>query len=620
MSLRSALVLLLPAWLLAADWTFPFTPDCGMVNVKDYGAVGDGVADDTEAIRAAIKDTIDRSRYRHNAFVYLPKGTYKVSGPIEGRVGGKGTWSAGWRSMMLLMGESRSGTVIKLADGTPGYDDPQKPRWVIACGSESDGKDNESGGGNRAFRHGFVNFTVDVGKDNPGAIAIDFIASNRGTVECVDLRAPAGSGAIGIAMDRNWPGPAFIGDVRIEGFDVGLSLRHHYQYGMTIEGLTLRGQRKVGVSTDNNMLAMRRVDYEGSVPFYRGNKGSSFISLLDSKLVGKDATGPALVSEGFVNLRRVEISGFTLALDDTSKANRDLAMPTTKDPISHDQGATFAPEGTARALDLPIEDAPFIRPADPGDWTPGGATGASLQAAIDAGAEYLYIQGAVTLDQPLIVRNRVKLILGLSAQLKGLGGQVAVRIEDGQAKDVVFDQIFVDGIIENASSRGFTLRHGDLGGFRGTGTGGRSHIVDVIGKGYDIHPGHTFWARQLNAEFGNEPLFTNAGTSVILGFKMESSTRNDAKGETGTPSLVNKDGGRLELFAGLLYTLGSKKEHSPIVPAFTNTKGSIALSWRHNGIPDTWYRQILRIGDGEGETFTRDQIKHNGLALLSDQR
>lgn len=619
MLLRVAIALI-PTWIMAADWTFPFTPDCGMVNVKDYGAVGDGVADDTEAIRAAIKDTIDRARYRHNPFVYLPKGTYKVSGPVEGRVGGKGTWSAGWRSMMLLMGESRTGTVIKLADGAPGYDDPKKPKWVVACGSESDGKDNESGGGNRAFRHGFVNFTVDVGKDNPGAIAIDFIASNRGTVECVDLRAPEGSGATAIAMDRNWPGPAFIGDVRIEGFEVGLSLKGHYQYGMTIEGLTLRGQRKVGVYTDNNMLAMRRIDYEGAMPFYRGNKGSSFISLLDSRLVGSGTTEPALVSEGFVNLRRVEVSGFPLVLDDISKANRDLATPKTKEPISHDQGPTFAPDGKPKPLDLPIEDAPFIRPTDPKNWTPGGTTGASLQAAIDAGAEYIYIQGGLTLDQPLIVRNKVKLILGLSAHLKGLNDTVAVRIEDGPAKDVVFDQIYVDGTIENASSRGFTLRHGDLGGFIGSGQGGRSHIVDVIGKGYDIRPGHSFWARQLNAEFGNAPLFTNAGTSFILGFKMESSTRNDAKGETGTPSLVNKDGGKLELFAGLLYTLGSKKEHSPIVPAFTNTKGTIALSWRHNGIPDTWYRQILKIGDGEGEIFTRDQIKNNGLALLSDER
>ncbi|KAI0724043.1 exo-beta-1,3-glucanase [Cerioporus squamosus] len=57
-------------------------------NVKDYGAVGDGVADDTAAINAAISDgtrcgggSCD-STTTEPAVVYFPKGTYKVSSPI----------------------------------------------------------------------------------------------------------------------------------------------------------------------------------------------------------------------------------------------------------------------------------------------------------------------------------------------------------------------------------------------------------------------------------------------------------------------------------------------------------------------------------------------------------
>ncbi|GEM_PF-2713216 len=47
-----------------------------VVNVKNYGAKGDGVTDDTAAINAAVSSA-------NNVHVYLPPGTYKVSAPIK---------------------------------------------------------------------------------------------------------------------------------------------------------------------------------------------------------------------------------------------------------------------------------------------------------------------------------------------------------------------------------------------------------------------------------------------------------------------------------------------------------------------------------------------------------
>jgi len=601
--------------LVAAEWEFTPPPGAELVNVKDYGAVGDGAADDTAAISKAIAANIDASRYRANRFIFLPKGTYKVSGPIEGRVSTEG-WSAGWRSMLLLVGESRRGTVIRLADQAAGYGDPAKPKWVLACGSEGDNRSNQSGGGNRAFRHAFLNFTVDVGAGNPGAIAIDFIASNRGCIEGVTIRAPEGSGHTGIGMTRAWPGPAYVGDVSIEGFACGMRL-DQYQYGMTFEGITMRGQREAGIANTNNMLAMRKIDFVGNVPFYRAAGGHSFLSLLDSTLTGK--SGAAISTGGYVNLRRVTCTGFEQIIDDTSKANKDLAATpgTPTVVVSHDLGQTF---GTVKGLDLPIEDAPYLRPGKGDVWTDGGTTRASLQAAIDGGAEWIFIRGGIELDQTLIVRGKTRLIQGLAAHLKGLGKEVAVRIEDGLAKEVVFDQIYVDGIIEQASSRTFALRHGDHGGFHATGSG-KSFVVDVIGKDYLIGSKHRFWARQLNAEFGNEPLFTNEGTSWILGFKLESSTRGDKSGSQGTPALLNRAGGRLEMFTGHLYTLGSKAEQRPAVPAFTNEKGRISLSWRLNGIPTTWYDKLLQQGAGEtAVVIGQDTVKPPGCALMTDER
>jgi hypothetical protein len=60
----------------------------GALNVRAFGAAGDGVADDTTALQAAIDSVISRGdpaavTRRANRAIYLPAGTYRVTSPLR---------------------------------------------------------------------------------------------------------------------------------------------------------------------------------------------------------------------------------------------------------------------------------------------------------------------------------------------------------------------------------------------------------------------------------------------------------------------------------------------------------------------------------------------------------
>lgn len=70
------------------------------ISVKDYGAVGNGVADDTTAIQAAID--------ANAGVIYFPSGTYNISTPLRITTG------------IVLQGESKSTSIISKTTTTSG--------------------------------------------------------------------------------------------------------------------------------------------------------------------------------------------------------------------------------------------------------------------------------------------------------------------------------------------------------------------------------------------------------------------------------------------------------------------------------------------------------------------
>ncbi len=562
----------------AAEWP-DFVPpkDAGVVNVKDYGAVGDGKTDDTEAIRKAISENIDKSRYAAPPMIWLPAGTYLVSAPIEGRQYKdlKG-WSFGWRAGFLLIGQGRTKSVLKLKDACEGYTDAAKPRYVVATGSEMNGGGaNEGGGGNQAFRHLIANLTVDVGSGNPGADGIDFIANNRGSVENVLIRAPAGSGRKGLVMDRHWPGPALIKQVEIQGFDTGISMAGHWQYSMTFEDIVLKDQAGVGIFSEHNPIFMRRLKASGSAPAVRITEGDQLLVLLDANITGTNTKGPAISTPGLVDIRGLTCTGYATVID--GRDANDVQATDAKKPTTvanwrqGHQGSVV--DGTPKPLALPIEETPLWWPKADKDWVNGGP---DLQKAIDSGAPVVYLpNGSYEVPQTIVIKGTTKKLVGFQSSIKvKKGGGPLLRIEGSGS--VIFEHLWLEGGIEHAGTGSVAFRHCDFnnldgsgGGLNATGTG-KTFIEDVIGS-VVVGQGHRLWARQINAEFGERPLqVNNGGTMWVLGFKTEA--------DPGTISL-KQTGGASEILGAILYPLHGMRGD---VPAWLIEGGRFSGGWVYN--------------------------------------
>jgi hypothetical protein len=125
--------------------------DGNLLNVRDFGATGDGTTDDSAAILAAVA-ALPMYTFPHKLItqiIYFPVGTYLVSDTIQRIVG------TVFYANVPIIGEDRNGTIIKLADNATGFTSSGSPKAVIALHSGNLlGQSNPvTGGGNEGFNN-----------------------------------------------------------------------------------------------------------------------------------------------------------------------------------------------------------------------------------------------------------------------------------------------------------------------------------------------------------------------------------------------------------------------------------------------------------------------------------
>jgi hypothetical protein len=543
---------------------YPLTPFVVDVTKSPYFAKGDGVTDVTDVLQRAIDDCTGR-----RMVVFLPTGTYLISRSLEWkkRVGERENWG-----FTTICGEHQSETILRLKNAT--FTDATQPHPMMSCG----------GFGSADWFHNYVeNMTFDVGRDNPGATALQFYSNNSGAVRDCRFIAGEGSGYVGLDLSRDMNGPLLVQNIEVVGFQKGIAAAGAVN-SQTFENITLRGQREVGLDNAGQSLSIRHLKSENSVIAIR-TYGS--VCLLDSKLTGLSGAEnvPAVINynSGRIFLRDIATSGYSKAIGDVESPDffaavrqsvnekPGLAGPVIKEYCSHPTTAPFG--GTAGSLRLEIQEPPMIPQQPVAEWANVDSFGAdptgsmdsasAIQQAIDSGAQTIFLPGSYRLTQTVIVRGAVRRIIGLGGWLDyNSETSPDLRIEDGDSPVVIEQFASINGGMEINTNRSIVLKSVsdcDLK-FTDRCAGGDLFFEDFVT--HDLHiKTQNVWARQLNVENEGTHLRNEGGKLWVLGYKTE----------RGGTLLETLNSGSSEILGNFSYTTTA----GSLAPMFVTTNSRV---------------------------------------------
>lgn len=577
-----------------------FFPADSVINVKtQYGAVGNGVTDDTAALQRAVRENVGT-----NAFLYFPAGTYLISDRLEWR--NPADTNRPWKCFLTLVGQNRQTSVIKLKNNAPGYGDANNPKAVIYTASNDFTSQNgprpgymEYGIGNEAFSNYIENLTVDTG-NNAGAIGIDYLASNTGAVRDVSIR---GAGVAGLSLSRSWQGPELIKNLSVEGFDSGILIGES-QYAVTLEHINLTNQRSAGIKSQGSMsIAVRGLKSINTVPAIISLDSLGLITIIDSDLSGGSSSASAIENGGQLFARNIKTSGYLSALkhNNTVVSGSNISEWKSNAPFT-----LFT--SSQNSLNLPIEETPTYHDNNLDNWADVEDYGAyasdqwwnddtdGLQAALNSGKSTIYLRrGVYFVRRTLVVPPTVRRIIGFHADLAPNWGTFTDQNNPQpmfafkgrrNLRPVTIERVNISRLHTNSDSpmhRGLVIFEqgerklvlkdiGTLSGdiycaYRSTLRTGNLYVENVVATPFFFNYPQQVWARQFNLESNALRVRNNNAALWILGMKTE-----------GYGSIIETNaGGQTELLGGNLYSTTSPS--NPLPPAFINNNGRVSLSY-----------------------------------------
>ncbi len=575
----------------AAAENIVFPDDAGMVDVvKEYGATGDGKTDDTAAILKAVEVGLTNGK----KLLYFRNGTYLVSAPM-------GLFNAKPHTntrFLTIQGQSEAGTVFKLKDNSPDFQDAAKPGIVWSF------YDGQSTGD---AMHSYArNFTVDVGKGNPGAIGVRYMTNNVGTMERVTIRSsdPQGAGKIGLDLRQSQNGPGLIKHVTVTGFDEGVTTGN--SFSLVLEHINLRGQRVVGFNNVTARVTLRDLQSVNSVPALINGKNAE-LTLVEANLTGGDARQTAIIAKGKkIFLRDIKQRGYGAILEDASGKKH----PGANIEEWYDLKGYALFDAPLKTLRLPIEETPEIPwEEDLSKWIKVDNSGGkdvtkSLQEAIDQGVKegkttlYFPQKKKVVISGPIRIHGSINRIIGMGEVVdvvdpdgvfNGENAPAVFTFENLKADTIIVERFFLLGgwncpryayMFENKSGKTVVLKSIGVGGMtKKANPGGKWFIDDVSpsrGSTLEVGKGEKVFARQFNPETPKaDMIHVNGGQLWLLGLKTEGRTSH----------LVAENGSKVEVLGGVSYQSWDKQELDPPMFKITDSDVSITIGLYHSRFP-----------------------------------
>jgi Pectate lyase superfamily protein len=325
-------------------------------NVKNYGAKGDGVSDDTQA----FLDALNQGRDSHPPFlsaaaVYVPPGTYLIKKTL-----------ILWRQT-LLFGEWTDPPTLVLAPNSPDFQDPSNPKpFLVTAGGyniraySTDWKtrtDRYNGSTNNTFFIFLEDLKIKVGANNRGCDhAVYWACAQQTGIRNVAIDGGGATYALEAGLDGGggiWEGltvnnsvNGVLGSacsemmVRNCTFNTPVALRSYYLSSWTFLATTFNSPNR-GVTLGGNpgVVTILNSDFRAHTPLITKEEKCVHLENVRCERVGRHATNRSTGLPRHWTSGRVIKNGITLANDDLSRA-LPIYKPNYKSDVAYPRPST----------------------------------------------------------------------------------------------------------------------------------------------------------------------------------------------------------------------------------------------------------------------------------------